>query len=197
MITDKYEEESKKYINLLFNSLQKIDYKSISEIIYVFIETLNSDGTIYVFGNGGSASTASHMQNDFNRGLSEFSSKKFKFCCLSDNVSTITAIANDYTYDEIYLRQLEGRLIKNDIICAFSGSGNSPNIIKAVEYAKKQGNRIIGITGFDGGKLMHLADLNFHVEINNMQITEDIHLIFNHLIMTVLTKYFKSGNNTC
>jgi D-sedoheptulose 7-phosphate isomerase len=88
---------------------------------------------IYVFGNGGSAATASHMQNDFNRGISKFSNKKFKFFCLSDNVATITAIANDFSYDEIFVQQLKGRLSENDVVIAISGGGNSKNIVKAVE----------------------------------------------------------------
>ncbi len=185
-----FENNCEEYINKVLNTLHELDYVSISNVINLLIDTLESEGTIYIFGNGGSASTASHMQNDFNRGLSEVTNKKFKFSCLSDNVSTITAIANDYSYDEIYSRQLEGRLKKHDIVIAISCSGNSKSIIKAVEYAKGQGITVIGITGFDGGQLKNMSDYNLHADVNDMQISEDIHLVFNHLMMSVIKSYY-------
>jgi D-sedoheptulose 7-phosphate isomerase len=191
-----YKKDAKKYIEKVIDTLKKIDTDAISDIIDVLIKTLYSDGIIYVFGNGGSAATASHMQNDFNRGISEYSNKKFKFFCLSDNVATITAIANDFSYDEIFVQQLKDRLSKNDVVIAISGGGNSKNIVKAVEYAKTNGNTVIGITGFDGGKLRRLADYNLHADIDDMQVSEDIHLLFNHLIVSVLKSKFRNVNES-
>jgi D-sedoheptulose 7-phosphate isomerase len=191
-----FKKDVKKYIEKVIGALKKIDTESISNVIEVLIETLYSDGIIYVFGNGGSAATASHMQNDFNRGISEYSNKKFKFFCLSDNVATITAIANDFSYDEIFVQQLKDRLSENDVVIAISGGGNSKNIVKAVEYAKIKGNTVIGITGFDGGKLKQLADYNLHADIDDMQVSEDIHLLFNHLIMSVLISKFRNVNES-
>jgi D-sedoheptulose 7-phosphate isomerase len=98
-----YKKDAKKYIEKVIDTLKKIDTEAISDVIGVLIETLYSDGNIYVFGNEGSVATASHIQNDFNRGISEYSNKKFKFFCLSDNVATFTAIANDFSYDEIFV----------------------------------------------------------------------------------------------
>jgi len=191
-----YKENAEKYIEKVIDTLKKIDTEAISAVIEVLLKTLYSNGIIYVFGNGGSALTASHMQNDFNRGISEYSNKKFKFFCLSDNVATITAIANDFSYDEIFVQQLKDRLSENDIVIAISGGGNSKNIIKAVEYAKIKGNTVIGITGFDGGKLKQLADYNLHADIDDMQISEDIHLLFNHLIISVLKSKFRNENES-
>ncbi|GHT01632.1 phosphoheptose isomerase [Synergistales bacterium] len=191
-----YNNDAKKYIEKVIDTLKKIDIEAISNVIEVLIETLYSDGIIYVFGNGGSATTASHMQNDFNQGISEYSNKKFKFFCLSDNVATITAIANDFSYDEIFMQQLKDRLSENDVVIAISGGGNSKNIIKAVEYAKINGNTVIGITGFDGGKLKQIADYNLHADIDDMRISEDIHLLFNHLIMSVLKSKFRNENES-
>jgi D-sedoheptulose 7-phosphate isomerase len=191
-----YKKDAKKYIEKVIDTLKKIDTEAISDVIDVLIETLYSDGIIYVFGNGGSAATASHMQNDFNRVISEDSNKKFKFFCLSDNVATITAIANDFSYDEIFVRQLKDRLSENDVVIAISGGGNSKNIVKAVEYAKMKGNTVIGITGFDGGKLKQLADYNLHADVDDMQVSEDIHLLFNHLIMSVLKSKFRNVNES-
>ena len=115
--------------------------------------------------------------------------KKFQFICLNDNIATVMAIANDISYDDIFSFQLEGRLKPGDIIIAISGSGNSANVINAVNYAKKCGNTVIGLTGFDGGKLRLLADVNLRAPIHNMQITEDVHLMFNHLLVSILSKF--------
>ncbi len=143
---------------------------------------------IYIFGNGGSAATASHFANDFNKGISEYTEKKFNFVCLNDNIPTFTAIANDIGYDSIFEFQLKGRLKKNDVIVAISGSGNSKNVLLAVNYAKSIGAKIIGVTGYDGGKLKQISDISLHVPVNSMQITEDIHMIFDHLMMSIFYK---------
>ena len=98
------------------------------------------------------------------------------------------AIANDIGYDEVFRFQLRGRILPGDIIIAISGSGNSKNVINAVEYAKSCGNKIVGLTGFDGGKLREMCDISLHVPVNSMQITEDIHMIFDHLMMNIFYK---------
>ena len=99
------------------------------------------------------------------------------------------AIANDIGYEEVFRFQLRGNLEPNDILVAISGSGNSKNVINAVEYAKEQGNKIIGLTGYSGGKLKKLADISLHVPVNSMQVTEDIHMVFDHLMMSMFYKY--------
>ena len=176
------------YLKKEIETIQAIDIDSVNTAVNLLVETFEAEKNIYIFGNGGSAATATHFQNDFNRGISEKTQKKFRFQCLNDNTAAITAIANDFGYDEIFRFQLKGRLKEGDIVTAISGSGNSANILNAAEYAKLQGNRVIGITGFDGGKLKTLCDISLHAPVNSMQITEDIHLIFNHLIMAVLYK---------
>lgn len=183
-----YIQEIQNYINLEIEVLKRLDYKKISDALNVLTDALKNERIIYIFGNGGSAATASHYQNDFNKGISEYTEKKFRFYCLSDNVATITAIANDISYDEIYRQQLKGRLSKNDIVIAISGSGNSKNVINAVDYAKSVGTYVIGLTGYNGGILGKLADLHLHADINSMQITEDIHMILDHLMMSILYK---------
>ena len=180
--------EIKAYIQKEIDVLNQLDVDAINKAMNLLHETLEAEKNIYIFGNGGSAATASHFTNDFNKGISEYTEKKFRFVCLNDNVATITAIANDISYDEIYRHQLKGRLQQGDIVIAISGSGNSPNIIKAVEYAKTQGNKIIGLTGYSGGKLKPLADISLHVPIDDMQITEDVHMVFDHLMMSVFCK---------
>ena len=181
-----YKSEIEAYINKEINVLKSIDVSSIDSVMTAIVETYHSGGNIYIFGNGGSASTASHFQNDFNKGLSEHLVKKFNFICLNDNVPTVMAIANDSGYEYVFEYQLMGKLKGNDLVVAISGSGNSTNVLKAIEYAKTQDVKTIGITGYDGGKLAKMVDISFNVPIDDMQITEDVHMILDHLMMSVL-----------
>ena len=172
------------YIALEIDTLNKLDVDAINDALNLLIETAKNHKRIYIFGNGGSSATASHYANDFGKGISEYVDDKFRFQCLNDNVPTVMAIANDIGFEEVFRFQLRGVLDQGDVIIAISGSGNSKNIINAVEYAKEQGNKIIGLTGFNGGKLKELSDISLHAPINSMQVTEDIHMIYDHL-MTV------------
>ena len=153
-----YENEIKAYYEELSSTLLKLDYVEISKAMNALVECYENGGTVYVFGNGGSSATASHMVCDFNKGVSMKKSKKFNFVCLSDNTPIITALANDISYDDVFSYQIEKILTKNDLILAISGSGNSKNVIKACNVAKDAGVKIIGMTGYDGGKLYQMAD---------------------------------------
>ena len=176
------------YIALEREVLSKLDVDALDAALTLLADCLENERNIYVFGNGGSSATASHFQNDFNKGVSEHTKKKFRFTCLNDNVPTVMAVANDIGFEEIFRFQLRGKLKPSDVIFAISGSGNSKNVINAVEYAKEHGNRVIGLTGFNGGKLKQLSDISLHAPINSMQITEDIHMIFDHLMMSIFYK---------
>ena len=183
-----HEKLADEYIRKEIEVLQSLDRKSIAKALDKLTEAWENERDIYIFGNGGSSATASHFENDFNKGVSEPLEKKFRFHCLNDNMSTVMAVANDLGFEEVFRFQLVNRVKKDDIIMAISGSGNSKNVLNAVEYAKEKGAYIIGITGYNGGKLMGLSDLNLHADINSMQITEDIHMMFDHLMMSVLYK---------
>ncbi len=180
-----YTEQIRDYLAKEIEILKKLDVNAINTALNLLLETMETGSTVYIFGNGGSSATASHFQNDFNKGVSEHTEKKFNFLCLNDNMATVMAVANDIGFEEVFRFQLRGHLKPGDVIVAISGSGNSRNVINAVEYAKAQGNRVIGLTGFSGGKLKKLADVSLHAPINSMQITEDIHMIFDHLMMSV------------
>lgn len=180
-----YTEQIRGYLAKEIEILNKLDVNAINAALNLLLETMETGSTVYIFGNGGSSATASHFQNDFNKGVSEHTEKKFNFLCLNDNMATVMAVANDIGFEEVFRFQLRGHLKPGDVIVAISGSGNSRNVINAVEYAKAQGNRVIGLTGFSGGKLKKLADVSLHAPINSMQITEDIHMIFDHLMMSV------------
>ncbi len=180
-----YKKEIGAYIEHEIETLRALDRDAINDALNLLLETMEKGNTVFVFGNGGSSATASHFQNDFNKGVSEHTEKKFNFLCLNDNVATVMAVANDIGFEEVFRFQLRGHIKPGDVVLAISGSGNSKNVINAVEYAKEQGCRVIGLTGFGGGKLRQLADVSLHAPINSMQITEDIHMIFDHLMMSI------------
>ena len=181
-----FSKQIKEYLELEISILNKLDQKEINNAMNLLEETREKESNVYVFGNGGSAATASHMENDFNKGVSEKLEKKYRFQCINANMATIMAIANDNGYERVFEQQLENKLTENDVIIAISGSGNSENVVRAVKYAKKQGCKIIGMTGYSGGELKKLSDISLHVPLDNMQITEDIHIIFNHMMMYIL-----------
>lgn len=164
--------------------LQNIKIDEINKVVHQLEDARSRKADIYIFGNGGSAATASHYAGDFNKGVSgESEGNKYRFHCLSDNIPTIMSIANDISYEEIFREQLKGILKKGDLVIGISGSGNSQNVINAVYYAKQMGCKVIGITGYHGGLLKELSDFHLDVEVDDMQIAEDIHMIFDHLIM--------------
>ncbi len=183
-----YKEEIQDYLTHEVETIRALDVNAINSALNLLEEAFERESTVYIFGNGGSSATASHFQNDFNKGVSEHTEKKFRFHCLNDNVATLMAISNDLGFENVFRQQIIGRLRPGDIAIAISGSGNSPNIINAVEYAKEQGTKIIGITGYDGGKLKALSDVSLHAPVNSMQIAEDIHMIFDHLMMSTFCK---------
>ena len=190
-----YEQAIKEYLQHEIDTIQSLDVDAIDKAMQLINQTYENEGRIFVCGNGGSSATASHWQNDFNKGISEYVEKKFHFCCLNDNMATIMAIANDIGFEEVFRFQLRGNLRENDIILAISGSGNSANVINAVEYAKAQGNKIIGLTGYNGGKLKKLSDISLHAPVMSMQITEDMHMMFDHLIMAIFYKTLCGKNH--
>ena len=175
----------KEYYDREIEIIKNLNIDEINDAMNVIYDTYEKDGTIYICGNGGSASTASHFQNDFNKGISEYVDRKFRFQCLNDNVATIMAIANDISYEEIFRFQLKNKVSSNDLFIGISGSGNSKNVLNAAEYAKECGIPVIGITGYNGGKLSQLADYHMHVDILDMQVVEDVHMTFDHMMMKI------------
>lgn len=180
-----YTKDIKNYYKLVLDTLSNLNLDEINKAMCAIDDAYERGGIIYICGNGGSASTASHFTNDFNKGISEYTNKKYKFLCLNDNIPTMLAVANDISYDDIFSFQLDGRITNNDLLIAISGSGNSKNIIKAVEIAHKNGARVVAISGFKGGKLRQIADFHMHADIENMMVSEDVHMTFCHMMYTV------------
>lgn len=183
----KYIDKMEQYKEMEVDILNKLNFDEINDALQIIINTWKDEKDIYICGNGGSAATASHYVNDFNKGISERCGKKFRMHCLNDNVAIFTAIANDVCYEEVFRFQLQGILKEGDLVIGISGSGNSKNVIYALEYAKMQCVKTIAVTGYDGGRLREIADYKMHVPVENMQITEDIHMFFDHMIMHILS----------
>jgi D-sedoheptulose 7-phosphate isomerase len=177
------------YIDRLTTIVAALDALKIAELIEIFLKAREDSSQIFFIGNGGSASTASHFANDLALGTGE-SEAPFRALSLCDNSSEITAIANDYGYNHIFKKQLEKLMKKGDVVLAISASGNSPNVIEAVEYANAHGGITVGLTGFDGGKLKNKARLVVHVPTKKGEygVTEDSHLVVDHVISGFLKK---------
>ena len=188
----KSEQEQKElirdYLNRDIEAIQKLNINEIHRAMGALWDAYEREATIYIFGNGGSAATASHFVCDFNKGVSEKKDRKFNFVCLNDNTSLVMAIANDISYDDVFRFQLINKLKPTDLVIGISGSGNSKNVIRAVEYAKEIGTPVIGITGYHGGRLKELADYHMDAMTDDMQISEDMHMIFDHMMYNVFTR---------
>lgn len=181
-----YREQIGEYLELEKKILDSLPVDDIDKVMNVLENARLSGKRIYTCGNGGSASTASHMRCDFNKGISYNQDIKYDMECLSDSVPMIMAIANDLSYDDIFVVPLRNKIKAGDVLIGISGSGNSENVIRAFTYANEVGAQTIAFTGYSGGKLKEIAKHNIHVAVDNMQITEDIHLVLNHMMMFIL-----------
>lgn len=174
------------YLNMEIEILQKLDLDGINQVMNV-LETARMAGKkVFICGNGGSAAIASHFCCDFNKGVSEKQENKYNFECLSDNVATMMAVANDISYEEVFRFPLRNKMGKDDIVIGISGSGNSKNVVNALHYAKENGAVVVAIVGYDGGEMKRMADYCIHVNVDNMQISEDVFQILDHVMMYLL-----------
>jgi D-sedoheptulose 7-phosphate isomerase len=190
---------AKGYLDYLREVLSALDVGAIGSFIGVLLEARERGARIFFVGNGGSASTASHFANDLSMGCRSWE-KPFRAVSITDNVSILTAISNDYGYDEVFVRQLQTQMERGDVVVGISASGNSPNVVKAIEYAKANGAFTVGLTGFDGGQLKQQAHLNLHIPTNKGEYgpAEDGHLIIDHLVGSYLLNFCRAeqgGNN--
>lgn len=176
----KIEENLVSYTNDIAEKIVKSDFKVLSKIVEKLIETKQNGGTVFTAGNGGSAATASHMANDFTKGCRVHNREGFKIICLADSNAIVTCLANDFSYEEIFSIPLKTQGKAGDTLVVFSGSGNSPNIVKAVKQAKAMGIFTIGFSGRDGGKLNGLCDLLMIAPTDSMEQLEDMHMMYEH-----------------
>ena len=183
-----YRQKLQAYLDQEIRVIQSLDLDAVNSVMNVLEEARLSNRHIFICGNGGSAATASHYCCDFNKGISENQKQKYHFECLNDNIPTMMAVANDISYDEIFRFPLRSKMTPSDILIGISGSGNSRNVVNAMEYAKSIGGTTIAIVGYSGGRLREIADQCIHVQIDHMQIAEDLHMILDHMMMSVLSQ---------
>ncbi|MBU2430162.1 MAG: SIS domain-containing protein, partial [Proteobacteria bacterium] len=172
-----------------------ISQKKIREFFNILLDAYQKERQVFVMGNGGSASTASHFACDINKGVSQNFKKKFKVICLNDNIPTMMAYANDVGYDVIFKESLSNFLKTDDIVIGISGSGNSTNVLNAIAYANEKSAVTVGISGFGGGKLLDIAQKHILIPSDDMQIVEDLHMIIVHLAMKWLSKSLKNNGD--
>jgi len=182
------------YLSTLEKAIKKSEINQIDIASKKILETIKKKGRIYVCGNGGSAAIANHYVCDYLKFLRQHTNLKPKVISLSSNLETITAISNDFNYDQVFKYQAESLFEKNDILIVISSSGNSKNIKEVVKYSKKKGVKVIGFSGFDGGYLKKKSDISIHISAKNYGISEDAHHILMHVMLQYLIKNQSSKN---
>lgn len=177
------------YVRRIQTELDRVDKDEIRRMADFIYEAWENGRFVYIFGNGGSGTTASHMSEDLGKSslpaeeLNDESKKRLKVISLTDNLGWILAVGNDCGYDQIFLQQLMNYGGEGDLVIAISGSGNSENILKAVDWANRHGLKTFALTGFDGGKLRSLAQAGLHVPLDDMGMVESIHLALFHWVL--------------
>jgi len=171
------------YLLYVQQVLSAVNADAVAQLIDILLSARDRDAQIFLLGNGGSAATASHFANDIGYGSRSWT-RPFRATSLCDNAAVVTAIANDFGYEAIFVTQLKTAMRRGDVVVAISVSGNSPNVVGAVEYANAHGGVTVGLTGCDGGRLKEIAHLNVHVPTNAGEYgpAEDGHMVIDHLV---------------
>ena len=184
---------SNSYLEYLISLIEQLDRAAIAKFADLLLESRESGSTTFFLGNGGSASTATHFVNDVSLGSRQFD-KPFRAISLCDNQAVITAIANDDGYEEIFSQQLQVLLKKQDVVIGISASGNSPNLLQAIDTSIKLGAITVGISAFDGGKMREMVDVSLHVPTEKGEYgpAEDAHMILDHLVSNYLMRLVRS-----
>ncbi len=179
---------SKEYFDAYQQVVTALPHSAIERAIVELLRAYEEEKTVFVFGNGGSAALASHFACDLGKGtvIGNNGHKRFRAMALTDNVSLITAWANDSCYEEIFAEQIQNFVTAGDLAIAISGSGNSPNVLRALRMAREAAATTIGLTGFKGGKMKSLCDVCVTIPSDNMQIIEDFHLSVAHAMFSVI-----------
>ena len=179
--------DTAQYLEMVIKAARSVDLRSVERFITLLESAYRRGRAVYVIGNGGSAANASHFAEDLSMGaMPDLEGRRFRVLSLADNISYITALANDKGYERVFELQLRQFAVKDDVLIVISGSGNSPNVVRAAEYAKSVGMTVVALTGFDGGKMKALADLNVHVPHPNMCQSEAVHSILMHMVADLL-----------
>jgi D-sedoheptulose 7-phosphate isomerase len=175
------------YVGRLQGALDALDRAHLTRLGQTLLRAYQRDKQVFVIGNGGSSSTASHMAADLAKNTIGPNMKRFKIATLSENAAIVTALANDLGYENVFYEQLVNVIRAGDVLIVVSASGNSPNVLKAIRYAQRESAEVVGLLGFDGGEAARLADIPIVVRSHDYGIVEDVHLVINHM----LVEYFQ------
>ena len=184
------------YIALLQQTIDQLPKDKIVRVIDLLYSARFSGRQVFIMGNGGSASTASHFVCDLSKNTRREGWPRYKVIGLSDNMAVFSAYANDEGYENVFCEQLANLLLPDDIVIAISASGNSKNVVNAIQYAKDQNAFTIGFTGFDGGILGTLVDINLHINSDIIEHVEDLHLVLEHMIIKSLKERVQTESMT-
>jgi D-sedoheptulose 7-phosphate isomerase len=176
----------KSYITDLQSTLDQLSFELIERVITILHEARLNDRQVFIMGNGGSASTASHFACDLGKNTRREGWPNFKVLALTDNMAVFSAYANDEGYENVFVQQLASFIRRGDVVIGISTSGNSPNVVNAIRLAKEVKATTIGLTGFQNGQLCSLVDINLHVSNGCIEQVEDIHLMLEHMICKAL-----------
>ena len=187
------DEFAKKYLTETLPLFQEYAGREFKTAMDAMVQAYHRGSTVYICGNGGSAGTAGHMVNDLSKGSIVENKKRLRVIGLADNMSLLTAYANDNGYESIFVEQLKSLWAPGDVLIAISCSGNSPNVVKACEYARANGGQVIGLVGFAGGKLKELSHHPIYFKSHNYGSVEDAQLMFSHLSSQYLYQYIKAN----
>jgi len=174
------------YLTQVANTLLELPRLALEEVATALWETYQRDGTIVIFGNGGSAATASHFACDLAKWTIAPGCRRVRALALTDNIPIMTAWSNDRSYDDLFVEQLSSHYRPGDLVFAISGSGNSPNVLRAVAWASEQGAPTVGLSGFDGGTLARIVRHSLHVANTTMPQVEDAHMAVCHALAVQL-----------
>jgi D-sedoheptulose 7-phosphate isomerase len=184
---------TQEYVERLQYSLRAFPHQQLEVMVNALLSAWRNNKTIFVMGNGGSAATALHWACDFNKGCNVGRETRFRVMCLNENISTMLAYANDLSYEDIFVEQLRNFLGPGDVVIGISASGNSSNVLNAIECANANGGRTIGLCGFSGGRLYSKVHIPVLVEVDDMQLVEDLHLVVLHATMRRLLQLLPSN----
>ena len=181
--------DSQQYLERLQAEIGRLGQQALKQWADLVYQAWEDEKFVFIFGNGGSGTTASHMAEDLGKStllesdLRDPDRKRLKVLSLTDNAGWIMAVGNDLDYDQIFVQQLMNYGSQGDLVIAISGSGNSPNVLNAVEWANQQGLKTFGLTGYDGGRLKDIQQAGLHVDLDDMGMVESIHLCLFHWVL--------------
>ena len=174
------------YLSDMQTTLSNLPIDTIEQVVHLLREARSQKKRVFLFGNGGSAATASHLACDLGKGTNASGKPRLRVVALTDNVPLISAWANDFSYDDIFAQQLQDQVEPGDIVIGISGSGKSPNVLNGIKVARSAGAVTVGLTGFDGGDLKSLVDFCIIVPDHSIDQVEDVHLMLGHVITSCL-----------